>query len=321
MINYLNKNFENLGIEQPVQEVVLDLPIAYQKKYTLAEVKLDNEGFILIKENRRGALESFVKQAEFISRRYNGKYVLVFNTIKEDEKKLLIKARIPFVDYRGNLFIPKLGLILNKEVEKIKNKQFTASEQLIFTYILVSGLDYGASLEVEKIVEKTRLSIATVYRVLKKFTRYGWLHTKHGTYTIDKEVTTIFIVAKEYLFNPIKKVIYIDELNFEKIQKSKKNWGYAGTYALSRISHLLENNVAIAMSASTVKKMMREDDLEIHDSKLFLNNKMIELELWHYAPVVKNEMVDILSLYMTLKDTEDPRIEKELQAIINPFKK
>lgn len=122
MINYLNKIFGNLGLEEPVQEVVLDLPIVYQKKYTLSEVNLDNEGFILIKENRRGALEHFVKQAEFISRQYNGKYVLAFNTTIEDEKKLLLKARISFVDYRGNLFIPKLGLILNKEVEKIIEK-------------------------------------------------------------------------------------------------------------------------------------------------------------------------------------------------------
>lgn len=87
------------------------------------------------------------------------------------------------------------------------------------------------------------------------------------------------------------------------------------------MSHLSEDGVAIAISASTVNQMIREDDLEIYDSKLFLNNKMIEMEIWYYAPVVKNEMVDILSLYITLKDTEDTRIEKELQAIIKLFKK
>lgn len=320
MNDYLSDIFENIGIDESIKEVELNLPIAYQKKYILAEINFDNERFLLVKENRRGVLENFVKQAEFISREYQGKYILIFNKISDDEKKLLLRARIPFIDYRGNMFIPKLGLILNKEIEKLKNKQFTASEQLIFTYILVTGLDYGDRLEVDKVVEKTKLSIATVYRVLKKFVHYDWIHTEHGTYRIGKDVATMFLAAQDYLFNPIKKSVYVDQRDFKKIQKNKKIWGYTGAFALGKMTHLLEEDIAIAMSASDVYQLIEEADIQTYESKLFWDKNMIELEIWHYQPIVKNEMVDTISLYMTLKDTEDPRIEKELQKIIKKLK-
>lgn len=86
------------------------------------------------------------------------------------------------------------------------------------------------------------------------------------------------------------------------------------------MTHLLEEDIAIAMSASDVNQLIEEADIQMYKSKLFLNDQMIELEMWHYQPIVKNEMVDPISLYMTLKDTEDPRIEKELQKIIKKFK-
>lgn len=41
------------------------------------------------------------------------------------------------------------------------------------------------------------------------------------------------------------------------------------------------------------------------------------IEIWSYPPLSVNGVVDELSLYLTLKDDEDPRVEKELENMMN----
>lgn len=49
---------------------------------------------------------------------------------------------------------------------------------------------------------------------------------------------------------------------------------------------------------------------------------MIELELWNYSPFSFNneDTVDPISLYYTLKDSDDPRIEMKLDEILYKIK-
>ena len=42
-----------------------------------------------------------------------------------------------------------------------------------------------------------------------------------------------------------------------------------------------------------------------------------KIEVWRHRPVLtKDDVVDYLSLYLTLRDDKDPRVEKELESII-----
>jgi len=43
----------------------------------------------------------------------------------------------------------------------------------------------------------------------------------------------------------------------------------------------------------------------------------IKIEVWKYLPISKDGFVDKLSLYLTLKEDKDPRIEKELELMID----
>lgn len=88
--------------------------------------------------------------------------------------------------------------------------------------------------------------------------------------------------------------------------------GYAGTYALSQESNLPENNVIIAISTSSANQMIKKENIDV-----FLKNDIIELQLWNYEPIVINEIVDFVSLYLTLKDIEDTRIEREIQKVLD----
>ena len=42
------------------------------------------------------------------------------------------------------------------------------------------------------------------------------------------------------------------------------------------------------------------------------------VQVWKYPPLVTDEQyIDKLSVYLTLKDDRDPRVEKELEIMIN----
>lgn len=56
-------------------------------------------------------------------------------------------------------------------------------------------------------------------------------------------------------------------------------------------------------------------------SGLFRNLNQIEgetkIEVWKYPPIAPNNVVDKLSLFLTLRGDKDPRVEKELGLMIS----
>ena len=59
---------------------------------------------------------------------------------------------------------------------------------------------------------------------------------------------------------------------------------------------------------------MKKNDL------LYGLNKMdghIKIEVWEYPPIGLKKVVDKLSLFMTLKNDSDARVENELEIMIN----
>ena len=56
----------------------------------------------------------------------------------------------------------------------------------------------------------------------------------------------------------------------------------------------------------------------IEGTKVYNIEDIQRIEIWKYPPIpMEEEFVDKLSLYLTLKDDVDPRVEKELEIMIN----
>ncbi|UUX35134.1 helix-turn-helix domain-containing protein [Fundicoccus culcitae] len=309
MKNKVEEVFKKYNIDAPIKEIDLNLPIAYKMKFIINTIEITDDIFLMIKEKRRGSLEQFVKQAEFISRPYNGNYILVFNRLSDDEKQLLIKARIPFIDYKGSLFVPSLGLILNKNLEVLVEKTFTPSEQLVFIYLITESKELIVASTVEK---RTRVSIATVYRVLNKFVQLGWLKSQHGTYSAEKDLNEILIEGQQYLLNPVKKTLFLEKEVFDSVVKNEVHWGYAGTSALSQLTDLSEEHSIVAMSEAEFRLVNKKNYLTIYEENVLVNQSFVEIQLWKYTPIINDNLVDRLSLYLTLKDVDDPRVEEAL---------
>jgi hypothetical protein len=118
--------------------------------------------------------------------------------------------------------------------------------------------------------------------------------------------------ATDYLINPVEKRVYCDSLATES------NFVKCNINALSHYTWLNpEKSLMLTMSRKEFQGLIAENAL--HNMNEFDGNVMIEV--WKY-PVVSllgdvNEWVDKLSLAISLREDDDPRVEGEIERLIN----
>ncbi|MFS9246008.1 hypothetical protein QM439_00430 [Streptococcus parasanguinis] len=311
--------FQSFYINVSVEKIALTLPISFEKRYQYAKMKFHKESFLLIKEKRRGSLNSFVTQARTMGRKASMDVILVFSKLSDNEKKQLLQARVPFVDFKGNLFFPPLGLALNANDDVEVFKELTPSEQLTWiAFLLTKGQKV---VDVDLLSQITGLPNSTIYRCLRTFKTLNWLNKPNKLYTYTASKKELFLKSESFLFNPIKKRLLLSDFDLNKIQSDSRLL-YGGTYALSYLTFLAESDE----NSSYVISQRQFNKLSLPLSQHILEGKV--LEIWRYSPFVSEfwndfketqdrQFVDPISLYLTLKDDDDPRVEEEVEALKN----
>lgn len=311
--------FQSFYINVSVEKIALTLPISFEKRFQYAQMKFHKESFLLIKEKRRGSLDSFVTQARIMGEKASMDVVLVFSKLSDIEKKQLLQARVPFVDFKGNLFFPPLGLVLNANDDVVTSKELTPSEQLTWiAFLLTKGQKV---VDVDMLSQITGLPNSTIYRCLRTFKTLDWLNKPNKLYTYTASKKELFLKSESYLFNPIKKRLLLPDVDLKNI-KSASRLLYGGTYALSYLIFLAESDE----NSSYVISHRQFNKLSLQLPQHVLEGKV--LEIWRYSPFVSGfwndfkenqdrQLVDPISLYLTLKDDDDPRVEEEIEALKN----
>ena len=311
--------FQSFYINVSVEKIALTLPISFEKRFQYVQMKFHKESFLLIKEKRRGSLDSFVTQARIMGEKASMDVILVFSKLSDIEKKQLLQARVPFVDFKGNLFFPPLGLVLNANDDVATSKELTPSEQLTWiAFLLTKGQKI---VDVDMLSQVTGLPNSTIYRCLRTFKTLDWLNKPNKLYTYTASKKELFLKSEPYLFNPIKKRLILPNVDLENI-KSDSRLLYGGTYALSYLTFLAESDE----NSSYVISQRQFNKLSLPLSQHVLEGKV--LEIWRYSPFVSEfwndfkenqdrQFVDPISLYLTLKDDDDPRVEEEIEVLKN----
>ena len=165
----------------------------------------------------------------------------------------------------------------------------------------------------------TGLPNSTIYRCLRTFKTLDWLNKPNKLYTYTASKKELFLKSESYLFNPIKKRLLLPNVDLENI-KSAYRLLYGGTYALSYLTFLAESDE----NSSYVISHRQFNKLSLPLSQHVLEGKV--LEIWRYSPFVSEfwndfkenqdrQFVDPISLYLTLKDDDDPRVEEEIEVL------
>lgn len=310
---YLKENIdEQLTIKPWLKKN--NFPIFLRDNYTFYEVTILGTRCILIEAVDEmpnvNHLQKHIKQIKNLTDR---QIVLLYKNISRYRRKSLIENRIAFVIEDGQMYLPFLGLDLKKVQEHVKEevKGFTASTQIAYLYFLYHK---EAVVNTTDFAKKMGFNIMTASRALNDLYLANLITYEIGGMTgRSKEYKRItdpdyFLRGREYLKTPVRKIIYTKTRPIGALT--------AGMDALAELSMI--NPPGHPVMAIDRNKLNKETIEVVKNKDLIKDTKLVELELWDYDPGLfsNNRYVDLLSLYASLKEETDERVEQALEEVL-----
>ncbi|MBN1892062.1 MAG: MarR family transcriptional regulator [Clostridiales bacterium] len=291
-----------------------DIPIFLRERYRFYEMTILETSCVLmdILDGKPG-VETLIKHIHRIESLTNRPVVLFYKEITRYRKRSLIEKRIPFLIEDGQMYLPFMALHLKRGTDSadVDVKRFSASAQLAYLFFLYNR---DKVVNVTEFSEIMGLSQMTASRALNELYRARLLTYEIGGATgRSKKYKRIpdpgyFRKGREYLKSPVKRVVYMKKAPSEAL--------VSGADALAHISML--NPPDYPVRAIGKNSSGRIEPEIITNPDLINDLQPARIEIWDYDPKLFSEKdhVDLLSLYLSLRDEKDERIEQALRDVL-----
>lgn len=308
--NYVASVLEDNVVVKPVCKSVQDiLPVSIVGNFELYNGRILGKDilFAFIEDGNVIAPAQTKKQLNVIQRKTGMVAILVSEHLYSYNINRLVAQKVNFIVPNKQMFIPSLLLDL-KSINTIggedKKDAITPLTQCLLLYHLeIESISGKTSYELADLLAVSYASVNRALRwlVSKDLIRLEGAKTK--TIQIDFSNRELWDKALPLLVSPIEKVYYTDALLEGQMM--------SGVNALASYTMLNEENKQfLAMTKKDFKA------LNVAVDKQFGQN---EIQVWKYNPRILSSkgVVDKLSLYLSLKDNEDERIQIELERLIS----
>lgn len=300
---------ENIVVKPVCKSIQDKLPISIVGNFELYDGQIlgKNVLFAFINDGNIITPVQTKKQLDMIQRKTGMVTILVPRYLYSYNVSRLIVQKVNFVIPNKQMFIPSLLLdltIVNIANEESKNDTITPLTQCLLLYHLeTESLSGRTSYE---LADKLSVSYASINRALRWLVSKDLIKlegVKTKTMQIDLSDRELWNKALPLLVSPIEQLYYTDAL--------LDGQTISGVNALSSYTMLNEES---RQCCAVSKKDFKA--LKIIADKQFGQN---EIQVWKYNPRMLSStgVVDKLSLYLSLKDNEDERIQIELERLIN----
>ena len=220
------------------------------------------------------------------------------------ERMRLLQKGVYFITSDGNIHLPNV-ILTARSPKKIARKLSSSAQYLILHHLQKASLEGKSISEISEQVPYSYVSVAKAVEVLEDLhlcecIKDGGRNKRIHFPNYGREYWN---KVNKYFVSPVIRVYYCDEIPDIECPES-------GISALSEYSNLAEDGQRTVAVYESDFRNMRPEGLNDFDGP-------IELEVWKYPPVaVHNGFVDKLSLYLSLRGNEDPRVEKENEYML-----
>ena len=226
------------------------------------------------------------------------------------------------------LFLPELLINLNESYPqaktKLKNKSLMPSSQFLLLFHIIHRnnnwkIEGHSFKEIAKKLDYTPMAVSYAVDDLKNHDLIEVTGEKEKYIKFNIQISELWqIVEQENLLsNPVLKTVFVDELPYN-------------VFMLKANASALPEYTSINPSKQHYFAIDKNKFYELQKNSALLNANDREgkfaIEVWKYNPVtlldefpVNNAVVDPLSLYLSLKDNHDERIEMALEQIIEKY--
>lgn len=305
------------------------LPLYLTEGYRFFDANLLGRDLLLVlpKVADEISILQFSKHQEILRHNVEKPVVFVFDYIEAFNRKRLIEKHLNFIVPDKQFFIPELFVDLRESYNRPKTQReqekLLPTAQFILLYHLLHRYDTNsienyAFKDLAKKLGYTPMAISKAVDNLKNHDLISVEGSKEKHIVFDRERIELWHMVnnENLLIDPVLRRVYVDELPRQAVLK-------ANTSALPEYTDMNPSRQPFyAIEKTAFYALQRNNEL----TQLNEYEGEYCLELWKYNPIPLMEgldldwsVVDPLSLYLSLKDERDERIEMALDQIIEKY--
>ncbi len=249
-----------------------------------------------------------------VRKKWRDEIIYVQQKVTAYNRKRLILHKIPFVVPLNQMYLPFLGIDLREHFKKIRETEasFSPSTQVVVLYYLFCKDQLR--LTPKTLANELGYSIMTMTRALDELDGAGLgtiaMEGRERVLRFNRDKKQVWKTALERLRSPVKKRLWVKPF-------SNKPFGVkAGLSALAHYSNLAEPaNPVLALEGKKWKKAKTSNDIMILD---IAEPNASELEVWSYSPALFgiNGVADRFSLYLSMREDNDERVQSALKGLM-----
>ena len=310
----------NFGIDCKSEEIeIKGLPMYMLSGRKFYRIFMDEYAFLLIElpATDKFGVVALAKQLKQYCDKTGMEAAFLIGWLTKAQRDALIGRKIPFVSLPDQAYLPFLGIVLRNSFKKaadVSIDKMMPATQSLFLYILYHK-DNGYIVK-KQAAEDLSLTRTSITRSSKQLKQMDLIEEEQQ----GKEIRMIPLAsgrdlyerAKDFLINPVQKRLFINE------NGTKSKLFLAGESMLSRHSMLGSPRYE---TYAAYKGSVEMESLELIDPLWQPDRGSMVLELWKYDPAlfaVKGE-VDPVSLAMSLSESEDERVQGELEEYLEGY--
>lgn len=228
--------------------------------------------------------------------------VFYFDNMPTYERDRLVNKDVYFVVSEKFAYLPTLLANRRLSNNTISTQLLPSTQYLLLLHLQKISLN---DMSINDIAKITPYKYATIAKSVQQLNALGLIElsidpnrTKRLRFTLSGQ--ELWKKSLFHLINPIKQIGYISE---------QLNEGHIG--GIDALSHY---SMLVGEDAPT--RVFTIDEAKKLDLRTSPIEDLQRVEVWKYPPIASDGYVDRLSLYLTLKNDTDPRVEKELETII-----
>ncbi|MDB4582391.1 hypothetical protein N9164_04505 [Draconibacterium sp.] len=321
---------ETIVVNRLTESEMSKLPMYVNQLYKIYVTRLLGTELVLVQlvDEDNISIAQTEKQLRNLKKLFNKTVVLILDHVVSYNRSRLIKKKVNFIVPGKQLFLPEMLVDLkdgDKKRRSFKEKQKLIPSAQVMVLYQILGLSELWDIEqkpFKEIALKLNYSPMAISKAVDNLQAIDLItiageKEKYIHFNYDKVKLWEKIEENDFWNYPVFKRVYIDEL-----PAGTKTWD-CNTSALPEYSDMnpsRQNYVAIG----------RTEYNRLNKQNLLINANPTEgnycLEVWKYNPgilidsaIFTEPIVDPLSLYLTLKDTPDERIEMALEQIKEKF--
>lgn len=318
--NKLQDYLKAVSGEAPVLTKQQDagLPLYLRERYALFESRIFGQKHLLalsrFNEESPGEYQADASRLRGI---LDTSAILVIESLSSYDRNFLVKRGVPFIVPGSQTFIPLVFIDLREKQplpKESKVKKLTPAAQcVILQHLQKSNLD---RISMKYLASKVGYTSMMMSKVKTQLVNAGLAETERVGKTVLLRFTSegehLWEKALPFLRTPVRKTYWI--------QWNSPDYPalLAGTSALSRESILADD--ALPTYALWYKTFQKNLEQGLFHGCRCAEDADIKMESWSYNPLTTSDnadVVDKLSLYLSLRDNPDDRIQQQLEHLIH----